>query len=285
MKETLEIVKKIGEELEKQKSQVEEEVLKEFPEIFAYDILTHAVYYVNHRIDPLWDSSGILLRDHKKGKYNIDDYELVEEFLDEHTGDSEATYISGYGLHHITFRDNYREWILEKLWKEYFSYLENNYISEIKSIGENTFDDGYERDLVDTMIDLSYEFDEFLVEDYERIENLLNEIGNLNAKQTYITGEAKAKKRLEEEWVKLEKLSKQKELEKESFLELWNTLQEKYKLEYERNIPNRIAMSEYVEFNDFLDKMKVTDNGKRLIAMYAPVSFSIKVARLLGKVE
>lgn len=37
MKETLEIVKKIGEELEKQKSQVEEEVLKEFPEIFAYD--------------------------------------------------------------------------------------------------------------------------------------------------------------------------------------------------------------------------------------------------------
>lgn len=282
MKETLEIVKKIGEELEKQKSQVEEEVLKEFPEIFAYDILTHRV---SHLSDPPWDSSGSLFRDHKRDRYNIDDYELVKEFLDEYTGDSKASCVPGYGLHHTTFEDSYREWILEKLWKEYFSYLENNYISEIKSIGENTFDDGYERDLVDTMIDLSYEFDEFLVEDYERIENLLNEIGNLNAKQTYITGEAKAKKRLEEEWAKLEKLSKQKELEKESFLELWNILQEKYKLEYERNIPNRIAMSEYVEFNDFLDKMKVTDNGKRLIATYAPVSFSIKAARLLGKVE
>lgn len=270
MKETLEIVKKIGEELEKQKSQVEEEILKEFPEIFAYDILTHRVSH---------------LSDHKGYRYNIDDYELVKEFLDEYTGDSEASCVPGYGLHYTTFEDSYRELILEKLWKEYFSYLENNYISEIKSIGENTFDDGYERDLVDTMIDLSYEFDEFLVEDYERIENLLNEIGNLNAKQTYITGEAKAKKRLEEEWVNLEKLSKQKELEKESFLELWNTLQEKYKLEYERNIPNRIAMSEYVEFNDFLDKMKVTENDKRLIATYAPISFSIKVARLLGKVE
>lgn len=99
------------------------------------------------------------------------------------------------------------------------------------------------------------------------------------------TGETKAKKRLEEEWAKLEKLSKQKELEKESFLELWNILQEKYKLEYERNIPNRITMSEYVEFNDFLDKMKVTDNGKRLIVTYASVSFSIKATRLLGKVE
>lgn len=44
-------------------------------------------------------------------------------------------------------------------------------------------------------------------------------------------------------------------------------------------------MSEYVEFNDFLDKMKVTENDKRLIATYAPISFFIKVARLLGKVE
>ena len=270
MKETLEIVKKIGEELEKQKSQVEEEILKEFPEIFAYDILTHRVSR---------------LSDHKGYRYNIDDYELVKGFLDEYTGDSEVSCVPGYGLHHTTFEDRYRELVLERLWKEYCSYLENNYISEIKSIGENIFDDGYERDLVDTMIDLSYEFDEFLVEDYERIKNLLNEIGNLNAKQTYITGEAKAKKRLEEERAELEKLSKQKELEKENFLELWNILQEKYKLEYERNIPNRITMSEYVEFNDFLDKMEVTDNGKRLIATYAPVSFSIKAARLLGKVE
>lgn len=98
------------------------------------------------------------------GKININDYELLEEFCEEHNGEKHATYTSGYGWAYNSYDDDLmrmtREFISEKVQIELInlkkSQDENFWINELNGYSK-------EYDLTKTeSINECLDFDEIL---------------------------------------------------------------------------------------------------------------------------
>lgn len=97
--------------------------------LVAYDILKgdRKLYEVDHSWDPPWDWSGHLV---SNGNYEITGTLLLKDYLDFYTGESKATYCSGYGLYHSTKED----WLCDELEQCLHSILYDVVSQELRSM-------------------------------------------------------------------------------------------------------------------------------------------------------
>jgi len=77
---------------------------------FARVILERPKYKIDHQGDPPWDCSG---QPRECGCFDVAQYNTLTEFLEEYTGESYASYISGYGLFHYTYEHDLSDLITE----------------------------------------------------------------------------------------------------------------------------------------------------------------------------
>jgi hypothetical protein len=79
---------------------------------FASVILYKQHVVIDDSCNPPWDCSG---QPKITGKLNLEDYDKLEGFLEEYTGNSQATYVSGCGLYHETFEDDLENLVQEQV--------------------------------------------------------------------------------------------------------------------------------------------------------------------------
>jgi hypothetical protein len=79
-------------------------LLPKVAEMVAHAVLFEERKALTHDLDPEWDSSG-MLEVHSEGRAFPLDYRRLSDFLDELTGESMPTHMSGCGLHYGAYRD------------------------------------------------------------------------------------------------------------------------------------------------------------------------------------
>lgn len=80
---------------------------------FAYQILEGRKFEVDYSWDPPWDCSGHLKT---SGNLSLADYNQLFDFLDEYSGNSRPSFVSGCGMFHDSYRDDLTEVVSEHLW-------------------------------------------------------------------------------------------------------------------------------------------------------------------------
>jgi hypothetical protein len=102
---------------------------------------------IEHHLDPEWDRSGSASRYNRDPLMLLIKYETIEEWLTEaYTGNSRATYISGYGLAWDTYEKAFEEGI-EEMWYELVDSIagtlhddEDDKYEFLERISDDTFD-------------------------------------------------------------------------------------------------------------------------------------------------
>jgi len=97
MKESLQIIKKIEIEFKEVVKQTETEIMNLFPSLLAHDLMTNRKHYISHDADLPRDHFGSLYTSFPDMNFDLADYEKIEIFFEEYTGNSIATYISHKG--------------------------------------------------------------------------------------------------------------------------------------------------------------------------------------------
>jgi hypothetical protein len=219
----------------------------------------------------------------------MEEYEKVEDFLEEYTGNSVATYISRHGLAHETYREKYLEWFEEQYRDAHYDYF-NKLGSEVvellamkvygkEYIEQNTNDTNY---LINVLIDEIEEFEDMSI---PHAEDLCSKIGEMDLLLVYKLGELEAKERLLQEQIETENVTRQMRDEKAAFHKRWLLLEKKYRLAFQMPIPERIEMSDFEIFKHFLDQHHVSKEERTFIAKYAPISFSNAVLNKLRHID
>ena len=104
--------------LEQEKAKILETIFSDI----IYDFYTCNKYTLSHDYDPPYDYSGSLSKTNLP--YCLEDYETIGEFLEEYTGDSMATYVSGWGMRYLDFASYYADEINERLCKIAYEFIE-----------------------------------------------------------------------------------------------------------------------------------------------------------------
>lgn len=288
-KESILIIKKIECELKEVVKKIETEIMQLLPPLLSYDLMTGSKRYISHDLDPPWDHSGTLFSCSTNGNFKLADYEKVEDFLEEYTGNSVATYISRHGLCHETYREKYSGWLEEQYHNAHYDYFNKLGSEVLKLLAKDIYDKDYleqsDNDtdyLINELID---EFEEFEDMSFLHAEDLCSKISEMDLLLVYKLGEPEAKERLLQEQIKIENITRQMRDEKEVFHKRWLLLEKKYKLVFQKPFPERIEMPDFEIFKHFLDQHHVSKEERALIAKYAPISFSNAVINKLRHVD
>lgn len=281
------IIKKIESELKEVIKWVDTEIKQSFPSLLSYDLLTGRKRYISHNFDPQWDHSGTLFSYSKNANFDLADYEKVEDFLEEYTGNSVATYISHHGLSHETYREKYSDWFGEQYRNAHYDYF-YNLGSEVLGplmldIHGNDYLEQYDTDdLINELIDEVEEFEDM---SFLHAERLCSKINEMDLLLVYKLGEPKAKERLLQKQIERENATIQMRDEEDAFRKRWLLLEKKYRLTFQKPFPKRIEMRDFETFKHFLDQQHVSKEERALITKYAPISFSNSVFYKLRHVD
>ena len=95
---------------------------------------------ITHDYDPAYDCSGQAYNTRKF--YKLMDYEIFEDFLDEYTGSSRASYMSGCGL----FWRTYSNEVEDEIRDEHYNYCKNILTNELNLPKDSSYsiDDYYD---------------------------------------------------------------------------------------------------------------------------------------------
>lgn len=273
---------KMKRELKKVMKQTEVKLMKLFPSILSYDVMTGYKLYLSHDMDPPWDHSGSLCCNFPGESFDLADYEQVEDFLEEYTGKSVATSISNQGLHYETYREKYIDWFREQYRNaqdDYFNTLGSEVMMRL-TLGIRR-EDELEGKAMDSLNHVIDELEACHDHSYIYAENSCAKISGMDLLLVYKQGMREAEERLRQEQIDKEKAAKQMQVEKEAFAKFWPLLEKKYKLAHQKPIPKRIELADFKMFQQFLDQQHVSQEQKVLIAKYANLSFSNAVSSKL----
>ena len=283
MKSTSQLMQNVSAKLKRATGEVEADIMSQFPSMLVYNLLTGVKRYITHDYDPPWDCSGSLYSNPTNNRFHVQQYDKVRDFFVEYTGNSIASYVSGCGLFYETYEEYYWEWMEQEFrsaqWSVVESLPDDVWIQLAHEIwGEEDVDLGDKEMLICEFIE---EFDDNL---FIYIEELLAKIGDMTMQLAYGLGEDQAMERIRKEDEEQRKRAVQIEKERAEFKTFWPLLEKEYRLTYQKEIPKIIEMLEYPSFKQFLDQHHIDKNKRRLIAKYAPISFSNKVEfKLLKK--
>lgn len=275
----------IDSELKDVVRQIESEIMQSFPSLLAYDLLTGRKQYLTHDFDPPWDYSGTLISHSENTSYKVADYEKVEDFLQEYTGNTIASYISNYGLFHETYENKYSNWVEEKYRDAHYCYF-NEFGQEsletlvVDILGKSYLDHNNDdsNDLIESLVTQVEEFEDL---SFLHAERLCSKLMGMDLLLVYKLGEQKAKEKIHRKRAESERVTKLMKDEKDAFHKRWPLLEKKYKLSFQKPFPNRIEMSDFEAFEHFLDQNHVSKEERALIAKHAPISFSNTVSNKL----
>jgi hypothetical protein len=180
----------------------------------AYEFLTGTKYRLTHRFDPYWDHSGQLIEDNSG--YKLSDYLTLSDFLDEYSGNSTATYMSGVGLAY------------ERLEREFQDEIEVCIHEELNDVVEELFENNEQslKDLtvewnlafnIDNVEDITQEiyFNDIIGDDLIDISyRLIEEVEKMNFSFLCKKGEKAARKQIETEKEEAERKRKKNEFNK-----------------------------------------------------------------------
>lgn len=279
MKKLDQLVEGIVIELNTTAKRVEKSIIQRFPKNLAYDFLTGHPRYLSHDLDPPWDHSGQLFSKLSEPQFKVNHYKKVGDFFEEYTGNSKASYLSGCGLFHETYGDQYEEWVAELFRNAHYAVLEGQDANVLMALASETIDDDFtaaeEIDcLAYELVDAIAEFED---QSYCYAESLCEKLGEMDLLFVYKLGEKQANEQLVKERMAMENRKKQIEMEISTFNKLWSLLEKKYRLAHQQSFPNRIEMPDFESFEHFLDEHKVQKEERNLIGKYAPISFSNSV--------
>lgn len=273
MQETINIIAK---GIEKNFADEVENIKKWIPSQLAYDVLTGKRYELTHYYDPPYDSSGKLVTDYDS--FDVNHYKTVGDFLDELTGISNATYLSGHGLHYSTYGEYYEELIKEKLIITHIAYMKSYGFETLHSLGKLYLEYDYED--IDSLInELVESIEEFGYWSHLGcVHEIMQELNIIDFKYIFKQGEQNARKRIKEKEKEFERERKQIEQDKLYCEKLWTVLEKQYQLIFQCPIPKRIEIANYEPFNAFLVQVGVTNKERELISRFSPISFSNSVS-------
>lgn len=255
----------------------EDIILNKISEKVAYWLLTSCKYEIDYTEIVPYDRSGEIYK--TNDKLNKDDYEKLDDFLEEYNGDRSPSYCSGYGWNYDTYKEEL-EYIMEPIINDIIyscfqelKTLEPQLISEITDTRIYTCE---EEEIYD-------EFHEYLW--YNDISTLsyMEKWKELSFSDIYSRGEFSAKRKIEEET----KVSKYKQLKDNEYRVVADDLFNKYislcgdKIEYIANNDSRYTGHQfYTRANifNYLDKT-VYDGIKDILN----INFSKKELAILSR--
>ncbi|MFB5268776.1 hypothetical protein ACE41H_18595 [Paenibacillus enshidis] len=251
-------------------------LLANLAEELAYDFMFAPKYKITHSYDPLWDCSGMLTQTNES--FSMDDYDSVEDFFDEYTGQSTASYISGIGFLHNRFEGKYEDMIREFVFECYVEVL-----SEIDAnlLVQQLLENGHDIKEVDTNDIVQAVTDHELFEEpfwyhYEIIER----VKPLSLKKMIARGKNEAIKKYHHQLVKRVEEEQKISFEKRAAQKLWNKIQKLFRLQKGYPLP-KIEMKDYEMFQEFLDHNRVSIEERIMLAKYKGDRFSNKVCMCL----
>lgn len=260
----------------------------------AYEIINSNKYIVSYEDSPSFDVSGKLICTYEP--MNVDDYEFLSDFLEEYSGMTTASYMSGCGFFHETFKREYeellREYACEVLDSTIKDIAAKNPVEFIAFIGEIKKDGFFEDFDVEkpneygSMFVQSVGFDDIdiimdIIYDYEWIEDFNFE--QMNCAFLYKKGEAGALKKRQDEIREQEIKEKSRREEQREASLLKEKIQNRISLKFGKR---KIEMSDYKEFVKFVSEhLQLSPRELSLIGKYRLVLTSNKVADLLCVID
>ncbi|MFD0712131.1 hypothetical protein [Paenibacillus sp. GCM10027626] len=264
------------------RSRVEEKfqiLFSSIAEELAYDFLFSPKYIVTHDYDPPWDHSGMLLQINEK--FSLEDYSCVEDFFEEYTGQSRASYMSGCGFFYDTFEEKYEEQIREFVYGcivEVLAGIDDTTLIELLLEHGYEVSEAEKNDIIQTVTDYEL-FDEPFWYHYE----ILDRIKLCNFELMILRGRNEAMKRYETKRLKIKEARERTEArerieaEKEVAQKLWNKLEKLYKLQMGGKQLLKVEMKDYETFVSFLDQNQVSREERIMLAKYMGDKLSNKV--------
>ncbi|MDQ0194744.1 hypothetical protein [Paenibacillus wynnii] len=251
-------------------------LLANLAEELAYDFMFAPKYKITHRYDPPWDCSGMLIRTNES--ISIDDYYSVEDFFDECTGQSTASYTSGIGFLHNSFEEKYQDMIREFVFEcyiEVLSEIDDNLL--VQQLLENGYDiaEVERNNIIQTVTDYEL-FEEPFWYHYEIIER----VKPLSLKMMIARGKNEAIKTYHHQLVRWMEEEGKISFEQKGAQKLWNKLQKLFRLQKGYPLP-KIEMKDYKTFQEFLDHNRISIEERIILAKYMDNKFSNKVCMCL----
>jgi|GEM_PF-2434462 hypothetical protein len=257
---------------------------------FGYVILNNKKHKIDHSIDPPWDHSGRVFNTDEP--FDLNDYATFDEFInEEYTGESCATYMSGYGIAHYTYEERFNqisfEWltsqvhiVIEELIENNNSYLEKwieneNITFDIKEADNITDLIVFEDIIGDFIYSYSLDIEDYLLKTHPII------LFNRGKKEALIKIRKEKKKQMENQ------KKYQKNREKAEYL--WDKILKIFKLKYGEKIPKKINKPLYdSKVKQLL--IELHKNGSNVdeiqkIGKYLGFNFSNSVELLISKFE
>ncbi|MFU1795278.1 hypothetical protein ACM1RC_15530 [Paenibacillus azoreducens] len=255
-------------------------LLANLAEELAYDFMFAPKYGITHRYDPPWDYSGMLNR--TNGSFSIGDYYSVEDFFNEYTGQSTASYVSGIGFFHKRFEEKYEDLIREFVFECYIEVLsetDDNLLVQL--LLERGYDvaETEKNDIIQTVTDYEL-FEEPFWYHYEIIER----VKPLSLKMMIARGKNEATKKYHHQLVRWMEEEEKISFEKKGAQKLWNKLQKLFRLQKGSSLP-KIEMKDYKMFLEFLDYNRISIEERIILAKYMGDKFSNKVCMCLKNGE
>ena len=258
-----------------------------------YNFYTSKKNIITHEYDPPYDHSGILIRTDKSFHFN--DYDTIGDFLEEQTGESIPTFISGYGLSYSTYEEYYCNKIEEvytQVVYEFLSALDVNVLDQMfieshlhndyekakqsKNLNEMQYLIGEIADYYDFIYKV-WDLQEMTMKDIKKESFKLwySKLSNSVRKQVLEDREI-AQQKYEENQIRISK-------DKREFSVIWDGLSKEYMSVYHEEMPKRIESPQFPEFMKFLKTNGIEGRHFELIALYAPISFSNSVTDKLKR--
>jgi hypothetical protein len=255
----------------------------------AYEFLTGTKYTLAHKLDPYWDHSGQLIED--KSGHELSDYLTLSDFLDEFSGNSIATYISGIGLAYerleSILQDDIDIWIHEELDDVVKTLIENNSQTlkdltlewnlsfEIENV-EDIIQEIYFNDIIcDDLVDISY--------------RLKEEVEKMNFSFLCKKGERIARKQIETEKEEAERKRKEDEYNKIQADLAWGKVKNVYLLYHGRSMPSKFDKPLYIKYLEPVLYQMINNgldvNITRSFGRYKSHYFSNSVCMLINRIR
>lgn len=215
---------------------------------FARSVLEGEKCVIDHSLDPPWDDSGRVVNTSEM--FDISDYSKVDHFLEEYTGASRASFISGMGMFHDIYRDDLQEiteeWVLQRLESAIKSLvLDNNAILKewVTKLEGSEFD--FTVSNLDDIVCLIHEETEVLDHTLLISINLVEKIGNTDAKILFQVGKKAAYEQIQKDQESAEKAARELERRRVIAERVWDKVEKRYRLRYGKNIPKKIEKPVY----------------------------------------
>lgn len=252
-------------------------------EKFAYSILYCSKFTVNHDDDPPYDCSGIL-KNTRLG-LDIEDYKSLGDFLEEYTGDSYPSFVSGCGIR-------------QQQYNEIFSEIVYSFVYEtINDMVRDFIDDNNEDffNLINVYGDIDFNNDnieildisDIIYEEFDMIDayidfNIMCDLEKLDTKLLYKRGVDKAKYRKNQERIEAEKNRIRIEEERSIADKSYSKIEKLYKIRFNKDL-TKVDRTDLENYRKFMKLIKANLSRKEinLIGEYKSSSFSKSVAGTL----